>query len=192
MAATDPTLKRIVRMSPRAVAEWLLGEPVLAASPRTGELVAPSTTIDTDLVLTVTLRDGRHTLLHIEFQGPGTSRPMPWRMLDYDVRIVLDDPTMPLVSVVIYLGGAGANDTGKHTLHDHTGAVWLAWSYRVIRLWDTPASELLALEPPTLAVLIGQTRLQDVQAELTQAIRQIGDATAGELRERFFTELLLL
>lgn len=64
---------------------------------------------------------------------------MQGRVLDYDVRIVLDNPTLPFISIVIWLGDAGANDTGKHALHDHMGAVWLAWSYRVICLWGTPS-----------------------------------------------------
>ncbi len=192
MAKTDHPLKRVVALTPEAIAAWLLGVEVIRVTTRKDELSAPAEQVDADLVLFVTLADGREIILHIEFQALGSRIPMPLRMLDYDVRIALEYRNIPIFSVVIYLGGAGANDTGYHTLTDHTGQAHIAWQYGVVHLWQMTAEELLAVDKPTLAVLIGQTRITHPERNLREAIRRINESTSGELRERLLTEFFLL
>jgi predicted transposase YdaD len=143
-------------------------------------------------VFFVTLEDGREVILHSEFQGPGSKKPMPLRMLEYGTRLTLTYRDIPIRSVVIYLGGAGARDTGQHISYDPDGEVRLAWRYDVIRLWQLEAEALLALGRPALLALIGQTRIRQPDQVIPQAIAQIVQGTSGEQRERLLAELLLL
>ncbi|NJK78563.1 MAG: hypothetical protein HC876_16060 [Chloroflexaceae bacterium] len=78
---------------------------------RQGELTAVPDPIDINQVLLVTLIDGREVILHIKFRGPGGNIPMPLRMLNYSTRLALTYRTIPTLSVVLYLGGAGAQAT---------------------------------------------------------------------------------
>ncbi len=192
MAATDHPLKRVVELTPNALAAWLLGVQVIHVEPRKAELTASPDPLDADNILLVTLADGRRLILHIEFQGPGSRVPMPVRLLEYKVRIYVQERDIPIISFVIYLGGAGATDTGSHTITDHNGNATVAWQYGVVRLWHMTSEELLALDHPTLAVLIGQTQIVQPERDLRQAMQRVSDNTTGELRERLMMELLLL
>jgi predicted transposase YdaD len=159
---------------------------------RQGELTAPPEALDSDLVLFVTLDGGQEVILHLEFQGSGSKKPMPLRMLDYQVRLALAYRGLPTLSVVWYLGGAGTRDPGSHQRIDPAGQVYLAWRYQVIRLWQLDAEDLLALQRPALLALIGQTRIRDPESTLTEAVRQLVQGTMGETQERLLAELLLL
>ncbi len=104
--------------------------------------------------------DGREVLLHIEFQGPRSREPMPWRMLTYMPRLVRTY-RRPLCSVVLYVGrGAGVRDSGSHQVEGVDGTPALTWRYHPIRLWEMPAEELLRLDRPALLALVGQTQIQ--------------------------------
>ena len=192
MPETDHPLKRLVELAPEVIAAWLLGVPVLHAISRRDELIPIDDPVDADFILQVTLTDGRIIILHIEFQALGSKRQMSLRMLDYHVRIYIKQRTYTVMSYVIYLGGAGATDTGVHSLLDLHGNVTVAWQYGVVHLWKMTSEELLALDKPTLAVLIGQTKITNPERDLRQALRRINENTSGELRERLFAELLLL
>ncbi len=192
MPETDHPLKRLVELAPDVFAAWLLGVPVVRAVSRKDELIPTDDQVDADFILQVTLMDGRVIILHIEFQALGSNRPMPLRMLDYHVRIYIQQRTYTVMSYVIYLGGAGAHDTGVHSLVDVHGNVTVAWQYGVVHLWKMTSEELLALDKPTLAVLIGQTKITNPERDLRQALRRINEHTSGELRELLFSELLLL
>src|SRR5262249_57882215 len=99
--------------------------------------------------------------------------PMPWRMLDYMPRLA-STYHLPLESVVLYIGrGAGADDTGIYHVEGLDGTPVLTWRYRVMRLWQMPASELLATAPVAPLGLVGQTQLAQPEAILpTVAPRQ--------------------
>lgn len=130
MAKTDHPLKRVVALTPEVIAAWLLGVAVIRVTTRKDELTAAAQ-VDADLVLFVTLADGREIILHIEFQAFGSRIPMPLRMLDYDVRIALEYRNIPIFSVVIYLGGAAqtilATTPSPITLGRHTLRGSMVW-----------------------------------------------------------------
>ncbi|NJO84358.1 MAG: DUF4351 domain-containing protein [Blastochloris sp.] len=192
MADTDHPLKRLIALAAADFAVWLLDLPVQQVTTRQGELTAVPDPIDTDQVLFVTLEDGREILLHLEFQGPGSDKPMPLRMLDYSTRLSLTYRDIPIHSVVLYLGGAGARDTGQHTLHGPHAQVRLSWYYGVMHLWQLEAETLLALKRPALLALIGQTRIQHSAQTIPQAVAHLVQGTSGEQRERLLAEFLLL
>ncbi len=80
MGAYDRLLKQLIADFRYDFATWLLGREVDAVDPVTIEL--PAESLRADMVFRVQLRDGQPVLLHIEFQGRTSRRPMPWRMLD--------------------------------------------------------------------------------------------------------------
>jgi len=93
---------------------------------------------------------------------------MPWRMVGYLGKIAEREldyrhlERIPLCAAVLYVGeGAGVHDTGDYHIVCPDGGVTLAWRYRVIRLWQMPAEELLALGRPALLTLLGQTRIAE-------------------------------
>ncbi len=192
MPATDHPLKRVFMLAPEAFATWLLGEPVVRVSTRKDELYSSPEAVDADLIFSVTTAAGDEPILHIELQGAGSHRPVPLRVLEYNVRIVIRNPDIPVLSYVLYVGGAGANDTGMHTRTDHTGRVVLAWQYGVIHLWQMTSEELLALDVPALAVLIGQTKIINPERDIRLAMERIYTYTEAEQRTQFFLELLAL
>jgi predicted transposase YdaD len=192
MPATDHPLKRVFMLAPEAFATWLLGEPVVRVSTRKDELYSSPEAVDADLIFSVTTAAGDEPILHIELQGAGSHRPVPLRVLEYNVRIVIRNPDIPVLSYVLYVGGAGANDTGMHTRTDHTGRVVLAWQYGVIHLWQMTSEELLALDVPALAVLIGQTKIINPERDIRLAMERIYTYTEAEQHTQFFLELLAL
>ncbi len=198
MGETDHPLKRLVLDNKEDFAAWLLGDDVQIVQVASvgGELTADPDPIDTDLLLLVTLKDGTQLLLHIEFQAPGSRKPMPLRMLDYLSRIVQGYRGIRIESVVIYLARAGRNDTGRHAIYgldrDGQQVVRLAWNYTVLHLWRLDAEVLLQSPRTALLSLIGQTRLHQPEQTLAQAIARIKTETSGELQYRLLEELLLL
>jgi hypothetical protein len=166
MAETDSLLKRLVSSFMLDFAGWLLGTAVQTARPLQSEL--PGTTVAVDQVFRVTLANDRELLLHLEFQGRRSHEPMPWRMLEYMPRLARLH-RLDLESVVMYVGrGAGADDTGIYQVNGLDGTPVLAWRYRVIRLWQMPAEELLAarqVAPPEVILPEVVNRMRRVTDE---------------------------
>ncbi len=117
---------------------------------------------------------------------------MPLRFLEYDTRLILAYRQMVIHSIVLYLGGAGAQDTGQHVRYDLPGQVRLSWRYDVLHLWQLDGEEFLKLERPALLALIGQTRIRQPEQTIPQAVGRIIHETSGEQREQLLAELLLL
>jgi len=187
VADTDSPLKDLVRDFAPDFAAWLLGvDPaaIVAVHAENVELLAGKVWSDT--ILHVTLSSGQTPVLHIEFQGLRSERPMQWRMLDYMSRLVQQGRSS-LCSAVIYVGdGAGIHDTGEYQVTCPDGSLALAWRYRVIRLWQMPAEELLALRRPALVPLLGQTRIAQPEQVLPVAVAAIGQVADTGQRVRLF------
>jgi predicted transposase YdaD len=196
MSKTDSPLKVLVQDFAIDFAAWLLNVPVdevryvrIANVELQPEPVQPAWS---DTVFQVVLADAREVLLHIEFQGLSTHRPMPWRMLDYMSRLA-EREQMDLCSVVFYVGdGAGRDDNGQHQVMGPDGALSLLWRYRVIRLWEMPAEDLLNLERPALLPLIGQTQLVHPEGIVPEVVQTIGRIESSETQARLFTALVNL
>jgi hypothetical protein len=87
MAKTDNPLKQLVTLGIADFAAWLLGVEIVAAEPQTIELPPATDAIRPDQVFLITLLDDRTVILHIEFQGRTSHRPMPFRVLEYMTRL---------------------------------------------------------------------------------------------------------
>jgi len=187
MAETDSPLKDLVRDFAPDFAAWLLGvDPAAIVAVHAENVELPAGKVWSDTVFHVTLSNGQTPVLHIEFQGLRTERPMRWRMLDYMSRLV-QQGWSSLCSAVIYVGdGAGVHDTGQHQVGCPDGSLTLAWHYRVIRLWQMAAEELLALQRPALLPLLGQTRIAQPEQVLPAAVATIGQVADYSQRVRLF------
>jgi hypothetical protein len=100
---------------------------------------------------------------------------------------------LDLWSVVFYVGqGASVRDTGQHQVYGPTDTPTLTWQYQVIRLWQIPAEELLALGRPALLALVGQTRLTQPEIILPQVVALLRQVPEREQRGSLLTVLLAL
>jgi predicted transposase YdaD len=193
MTETDIPLKLLVREFTLDFAVWLLDvEPEAIRRVRPLNVELPADALRSDTVFRVTLTDGRVTVLHIEFQGRRSERPMPLRMLDYLSRLAQRE-SAALCSAVLYVGrGAGADDDGAHRIECADGTPTLLWRYRVVRLWEMRAEELLALERPALLTLVGQTRIDEPGQVLPQVVEAIQGTPDEEKRVRMLMSLTSL
>ena len=152
----------------------------------------PAETLAADQVFQVTLADGHTLVLHIEFQGRTSHEPMEWRMLEYIVRLA-HTHRLDLWSVVIYVGrGAGAGDTGSYQVNGPDDMPTLVWRYRVIRLWQMHAEELLAVGRPALLALVGQTQMEMPETVLPDVVARLRGVTDPESRGRLLAALTAL
>jgi hypothetical protein len=136
--------------------------------------------------------DERQVVFHLEFQGRRSHAPMPWRMLDSMPRLAATY-RLPLESVVLYIGrGAGADDTGLYHVAGLDGTPVLSWRDRVMRLWQMPAPELLAIEPGAPLALVGQTQMAQPEVTLPTVGTRIRQVPDSALRSRLFTARLAL
>ncbi len=100
---------------------------------------------------------------------------------------------LPLCSTVLYIGeGAGVHDAGEYRVGCLDGGLTLAWRYRVIRPWQMPAEELLALGRPALLTLLGQTRIEEPERVVPQAVEALGQVADADQRSRLFGLLVSL
>jgi predicted transposase YdaD len=171
-------------------AAWLLGTVVQTARPVQSEL--PGTTVAVDQVFQVTLANDRELLLHLEFQGRRSHEPMPWRMLEYMTRLA-NRHRLDLESVVLYLGrGAGADDTGLYQVNGLDGTPVLAWRYRVVRLWQMRAEDLMATGQVAPLALLGQTQIAQPEVLLPAVVTRIRRVADEALRGHILSALLAL
>lgn len=126
-----------------------------------------------DKIFDVTFNDGTQEILHIEIQGKHSHRDMALRVFDYITRIISQSGNLKtsIRSVVIYVGeGAGADDDGKWEFGEPSIGFF---QYRVIKLWQYDADEWLAMDIPALLPLIAQTRMDEPEQQLQQAMERI-------------------
>jgi len=83
-------------------------------------------------------------------------------------------------------------DTGRHQLDGLADVPALSWHYQVIRLWQIPAQELLALDRPALLTLVGQTRLEQPEVVLPTVVARLRRVPDTEIRGRLLTAFIAL
>ncbi|MEM7531297.1 MAG: hypothetical protein AAF639_03900 [Chloroflexota bacterium] len=141
MNKTDSPLKRLVQLAPVDFAEWLLDRKVVSVRTANIELQPNPNPVYTDLVFWVTVvpseedrqqddadnEGDNHVLLHIEFQGASSKRPMRFRILDYVVGFTDKERGARIHSVVFYVGEkTNVTDTGYHQVRGLGKRVTLA------------------------------------------------------------------
>jgi len=164
----DDTCRFLAEHFSADFASWLLGESITLTELKPSELSLDPIRADALILL-----ESDETVLHLEFQ----TRPdqgIPFRMLDYRVRVYRRYPGKTMRQVVIYLKQTGSelvqqtDFNFEQTRHEFT----------VVRLWEQP--DHLFLQYPGLIpfAALGQTAAPEATLRrVAQAINQILDPT---------------
>lgn len=165
----DDTCRFLAENFSADFASWLLGEPVTMTQLQPSELSLDPIRADALILL-----ESDASVLHLEFQTLPKDN-VPFRMLDYRVRMYRKDPTKPMRQVVIYLKQTASERvyqtsfTMECTCHE----------FEVVRLWEQPAS--LFLQYPGLipfAVLGQSADAEETLRQAAQRMDQIVDSAA--------------
>lgn len=164
----DDTCRFLAENFSADFASWLLGESVTLTEIKPSELSLEPIRADALILL-----KSEETILHLEFQ----TRPkqdIPFRMLDYRVRVHRRYPDKTMRQVVIYLQPTGSDRvrqtsfTLERTQHE----------FDVICLWEQPAA--LFFQYPGLLPFAALGQSVDSEATLrqvAQTVNQISDLT---------------
>jgi len=164
----DDTCRFLAEHFSADFASWLLGESVTLTEIQPSELSLDPIRADALILL-----ESDESVLHIEFQTL-PKNTVPFRVLDYRVRMYRKEPTKPMQQVVIYLKQTGSelvyqtSFTMERTRHE----------FDVIRLWEQPAT--LFLQYPGLipfAVLGQSADAEETLRQAAQRVDQIADPT---------------
>lgn len=159
---TDNICKYLAEQNPSSFAGWLLEE-----APSSADVLKTELSVEPIRADFVALLHPQDQILHLEFQVKAiTDPPMPFRMLEYFVRLYRQYG-YPIEQVLIFLKPTTSavayteQFTGPNTVH----------SYRVIRLWEQDSAPLLT--NPGLLPLATLARTEFPQALLEQVASQI-------------------
>ncbi len=164
----DSTCKFIAANFKRDVATWLLGKPMELTELKPSELSLEPIRADSLIFL-----ESEDLVLHIEFQTD-PDKDLPFRMLDYRLRVHRRYPRKKVSQVVIYLRKSGSSSVYQNVFE----LPGTRHEFRVIRLWEVPYEPLL--EAPGLlpfAVLSQEANREMVLEKVARQIEEIGDRT---------------
>lgn len=163
----DDTCRFLAENFSADFASWLLGEPITLTELKPSELSLEPIRADALILL-----QSEESILHLEFQTQ-PKPDIPFRMLDYRVRVYRRYPDKGMRQVVIYLQPTGSERvrqtsfTLERTRHE----------FDVICLWEQPANFFLQYPGLLPFAALGQTN--DPEATLrqvAQTVDQISDS----------------
>ena len=164
----DTVCKFLIENFPSDFATWLLGEPVELVTISPSELSIEPIRADALILL-----QSQNLVLHIDFQT--LPRPnIPFRMLDYRVRVYRRFPDKTMRQVVIYLQRTQSELAWQTTFSlENT-----QHQFEVIRLWEQPLGSFLNV-PGLLpfAVLSQADNPADVLQQVAERIQRIPERT---------------
>lgn len=171
--AYDNTCKYLAQKYPAPFVDWLLRESSDNIVVLKTELSAEPITADSLILIQID-----NKILHIEFQTlPDYRRPMPFRMLQYLVRLQAEYPDKTIEQVVIFLKRTNADAVFVDT---YTSA-YTTHQYRVIRMWEQDPAPLLA--NPALLPLATLAASDAPNNLLTQVASQVARIENIEQKE---------
>jgi predicted transposase/invertase (TIGR01784 family) len=157
----DDTCRFLAEQFSSDFASWLLGEPIALTEIQPSELSLDPIRADALILL-----ESERSVLHIEFQTLPKDN-VPFRVLDYRVRMYRKDPSKPKRQVVMYLKQTSSElvyqtrFTMERTRHE----------FDVIRLWEQPAA--LFLQYPGLIPFAVLGESTDAEETLRQAAQRM-------------------
>ena len=176
----DNVCKLLAEKYPDDFARWLI------------TVESPVNVLKTELSIepiradSVTFLQTTNRILHIEFQTTTKSKPpIPFRVLDYFVRLV-KQYNLPVTQVVIFLQET-SNEiafteeyVNEMTIH----------RYRVIRMWEQDST--MFLNNPALLPLAPLTRTDSPEQLLSQVAQSVAKIPSRESRQEIaaYTEIL--
>ncbi len=153
----DNACKYLAEQYPAEFARWLL-----CVEPQDIQVLKTELTLEPIRADAVSLLQAANQILHLEFQtNPYSEPPIPFRMLDYSVRLKRQYGC-DVEQVVIFLKQTTNEIVFSEEYRDRT----TSHRYRVIRLWEQDPAIFLA--NPALLPLATLTRTDSPQALLGQ------------------------
>jgi predicted transposase/invertase (TIGR01784 family) len=160
----DSTCKFLAVQFPEDLARWLLGKPLPLTELKPTELSLEPIRADSLIFL-----QSEDLVLHIEFQTD-PDEDIPFRMLDYRLRVYRRYPQKEMIQVVIYL----RESTSPLVRQEEFTLANTHHQFRVIRLWEMPSQPLLeskGLLP--FAVLSQSDNRENLLRQISQKIETI-------------------
>ncbi len=177
----DNVCKLLAEKYPFDFAKWLLPQ-----APKTIKVLKTELSIEPIRADFVTFLQTENRILHIEFQtNPQSKPPIPFRELDYSVRLIRTYQ-VPVTQVVIFLQETNdpivfteeyVNETTRHR-------------YRVIRMWEQDSA--LFLNNLALLPLAPLTQTNSPQSLLSQIANNVAKIADRETKQNIaaYTEIL--
>jgi len=177
----DNVCKLLAEKYPTEFARWLL-----TVEPRTIKVLKTELSIEPIRADSVTFLQTENLILHIEFQTRTKSdTPIPFRMLDYSVRLKRQYD-VPVTQVVIFLQET-SNEIAYTTEYvDQT----TTHRYQVVRMWEQDSA--LFLDNPALLSLAPLTQTTSPQRLLSQVAQSVARISDRGTRQNIaaYTEIL--
>jgi len=168
----DNACKYLAEQYPVEFANWLL-----SVQSQDIQVLKTELTLEPIRADAVTFLQTANQILHIEFQTLPTSNPsIPFRMLDYSVRLKRQY-RCDVEQVVIFLQATNDEIVFTEDYQDRT----TSHRYRVIRLWEQDSAPFLA--NPGLLPLATLTQTDSPQALLAQVAEQVDRISEREQRQ---------
>lgn len=152
------------------LATWLLGSPIKLTELSPTELSNEPIRADSLILL-----QSDELVLHTEFQTD-TDEDMPFRMLDYRVRVYRRFPPKKMRQIVIYL-----RKTGSELVNENSFRLENTYhQFEVIRLWEQPTDRFMTVPGLLPFAVLSQTK--DPTMVLTQVAQAVEAITNQQLQ----------
>ena len=177
----DNVCKLLAEKYPTEFARWLL-----TVEPQRIKVLKTELSIEPIRADSLTFLQTENRILHIEFQTRAKSdTPIPFRMLDYSVRLKRQYD-VPVTQVVIFLQET-SNEIAYTTEYvDET----TTHRYQVVRMWEQDSK--LFLDNPALLPLAPLTQTNSPQGLLSQVAQSVARISDRDTRQDIaaYTEIL--
>ena len=161
----DPVCKFLVENFSADFANWLLGEPINLSALSPTELSLEPIRADA-MILLKAQQPNINAVLHIEFQTNPEAK-IPFRMLNYWVRIRHRYPKKKIRQVVIYLRQTDSAKVHQNRFQEES----TSHQFEIIRLWEQPFESFL--QSPGLLPFAVLSQVEDPAIALEQVAEQI-------------------
>ena len=168
----DNVCKLLAEKYPLDFARWLLPE-----EPQSVKVLKTELSIEPIRADFVTFLKSENQILHIEFQTLSTSRkPIPFRVIDYYIRLKRLYTECTIIQVVIFLQETEDKNAFINVYQD----VNTTHYYQVIRMWEQ--DPVLFLNNPALLPLAPLTRTNAPQSLLSQVAESVAKIEEIEIK----------
>ncbi|MGB3293386.1 MAG: Rpn family recombination-promoting nuclease/putative transposase [Phormidesmis sp.] len=176
----DNVCKFLIETFPTDFSTWLLGEPIDLSTLNPSELSLEPIRADALILL-----QAEAVVLHVEFQTKPDST-IPFRMLDYRVRVYRRFPAKTIRQVVVYLRQS-QSDLVQQTNFELENT---QHQFEVIRLWEQPSETFLTVPGLLPFAVLGKTN--DREATLRQVAEQLETITPGSTQSSLVASTSIL
>jgi predicted transposase/invertase (TIGR01784 family) len=161
----DDTCRFLAENFSADFASWLLGEPIILTELKPSELSLDPIRADALILL-----ESDESVLHLEFQTR-PKRDIPFRMLDYRVRVYRCYPDKAMRQVVVYLQPTGSDLVRQNSfMLERT-----RHEFDIVCLWEQPAEVFLQYSGLLPFAALGQSA--DAEATLRQVAQAVDQIT---------------